>query len=93
MDFYCAELYGIFSIICTLVRLNLNIKNGSITIAYDNKASLENALCYDIRAAVTRNSHDRLWAIHELQKELPITLILKHVKGHQDSRIPHSLHC
>ena len=93
MASYRADLYGLFSIICTLARLNLihDIKDGSIMIACDNKASLENALCHEIRASVTRSSHDILWAIHELRKDLSITLTPKHVKGHQDRKFSHSI--
>ena len=88
MDSYRAELYGIFSILCTLWRLCHihNIKDGFIIIACDNKASLENALCFNSRVAVTRSSHDILWAIHDLRKDFPLKIIPKHVKGHQDSR-------
>ena len=62
MDSYRAELNGIFSIICALARLNLihDIKDGSITVACDNKVSHENALCHDIRAALKRSSHELL---------------------------------
>ena len=67
------------------------MRNGSITISCDTKASFENVLCYDTRAAATNSSIDLLCVIHDLQKDLPITLIPKHVKGHQDSRSPHSL--
>ena len=93
MDSYCAEIYGIFNIICTLARVNLvhDIKDESITIACDDKASLKIVLCHNVRAAVTRRSHDLLWAIHELRKDLTINLIPKHVKGHQDRKFPHSL--
>ena len=95
MDSYRAELYGIFSIICTLARLNLihDIKDGSKTIACDNKASLENALCHDIRAAVTRSCHDLLWAIHELRKDVSIILLPKHVKGHHSLQMVEKSNC
>ena len=88
MDSYRAELYGIFSILCTLWRLCkwYDIQDGTIIIACDNKASLENSLKYDNRAAVTRSSHDMLWAIQDLRKDFPIKIIHKHVKGHQDTK-------
>jgi len=88
MDSYRAVLYGIFSILCTLKQLvkEHHIDHGSITIACDNKASLENALLYDERAGVTLSSFDVLWAIHNLRQNLPIQIIPQHVKGHQDRR-------
>ena len=51
MDSYRAELYGIFSILICLKHITLEhkINKGSIIIACDNKASLNNAL-------------NRLWA-------------------------------
>ena len=93
MDSYRAELYGIFSILYTLHEIHSihNITNGSITIACDNKASLENALNHNTRASITKSSHDILWAINEVKNDLPITIIPQHVKGHQDRKFPYSL--
>ena len=93
MDSYRAELYGILSILYTLheIHLNHNIRKGTITIACDNKASLENALNHNTRVTTTKNSHDILWAIHEIKNNLPINIIPQHVKGHQDQNILHSL--
>ena len=86
MDSYRAELYGIFSTLLALSRFIKihNIHSGSITIACDNKASLEHAFSYEERAAITQSSHDILWAIHDIRIDIPIQFIAQHVKGHQD---------
>ena len=93
MDSYRAELYGIFSIMCTLWRLCKfhDIQTGTITIACDNKAGLENSFNYNDRSAVTRSSHDILWAIQDLRQNFPIKIKYQHVKGHQDTRTTHAL--
>ena len=88
MDSYRAELYGIFSILMCLhdIVIEYKISSGAITIACDNKASLQNALEFDNRASVGQGSFDILWAIHDLKKDLPIQLQPVHVKAHQDQR-------
>ena len=86
MDSYRAELYGIFSILICLKHITLEhkINKGSIIIACDNKASLNNALNYDTRASTNQGSYDILWAIQDLKNSIPIKLIPQHVKAHQD---------
>jgi len=88
MDSYRAELYGIYSILICLhdIILEYKIKSGSITIACDNKASLQNALEYDTRASVSQGSFNILWAISDLKRDLPIRIHSKHAKAHQDKR-------
>ena len=51
-------------------------------IACDNKASLE--IPYTMQLQGVAMIFCR--AIHKLRKDLPIILIPKHVKGHQDSK-------
>ena len=88
MDSYRAELYGIYATLMCLhdIVLEYKIKTGSITIACDNKASLQNSLDYNTRASVSQGSFDILWAISDLKKDLPIRIHSKHVKAHQDKR-------
>ena len=88
MDSYRAELYGIFSILLTLHDIiNENrITSGTITIACDNKASLNNALTYRNRTSITQGSFDILWAINDLMQDLPVKIIPQHVKAHQDQK-------
>ena len=88
MDSYRAELYGIFSILLTLHDIinEYNITSGMITIACDNKASLNNSLLYKNRTSITQGSFDILWAIHDLLQDIPIKIIPKHVKAHQDQK-------
>ena len=83
MDSCRAELYGIFSVLCMLKQLVKEhlIDHGSITIACDNKASLENALLYEERSAVILSSFDVLWDINNLRQHIPLRIIPKHVKG------------
>jgi len=86
MDSYRAEIYGIYAILFTLTELCIrhNIKSGSIIIACDNKAGLQNSLVYDTKANTNQSSFDILWAIHALKCKLPIQIRPQHVKGHRD---------
>jgi len=86
MDSYRAELYGIFSIMVTLQHLatTYDIKKGNILVAYDNKATLNNAFAYNDRASLNQGSFDILWAIQNIRKSINIQIQHQHVRGHQD---------
>ena len=86
MDSYRAELYGISAIFVGLSHIEHihNITSGKITIAYDNKASLEHALSKHGRVPLTSSSYDLLWAIYDIRTKLPINIKTQHVRGHRD---------
>ena len=73
MESYRDELYGVFSIVMTLTSIvrKYNIKKGSITLAYDNKASLFNSILHQQRSNINQSSFGILWAIHDLLQTLP----------------------
>ena len=86
MDSYRAELYGIFSIMMTLQHLvtTHDIQKGSVLVACDNKAALNNAFAYNDRASLNQGSFDILWAIQNIRRSIPLQIQHQHVKGHQD---------
>ena len=83
---YRAELHGVhgmFLALTVLCRVH-QISTGSITIACDNNNAVyhTNNGCLDVASSVKHA--DLVRAIRRLRKELPITVRMVEVNGHQD---------
>ncbi len=85
MDAYRTEvggLYGIISIIERLVK-TFNLSHGSITIGCDCESALKAVFEYDY-ITPAQSCYDLLQVIRGKIEKCPITLIPKHIYGHQD---------
>ena len=89
-DAYRGELYGIY---CVLLSAKMicefnNIQSGMITIACDCDGALLRALTYDQRPNTNTSQFDLIWAIYDLQKDIPITIKTEKVESHLDEKYP-----
>jgi len=83
---YCSELFGLWGILFTLLWLTKdhNIIEGKTTLACNGLLALHKAQGQQMTEP-NKVHYDIISAIWELQNCLPIQVIFKHVKGHQDN--------
>ena len=79
IDSYCAELYGIYGIYGIMICLQYlvtkhDIQHGSIIIACDNKASINNSFQYKLRVIRAYGNFDMFWAMQQIHKNPPLTI-------------------
>ena len=89
LDSYRIESIGILAIL-TAVEVICefhNIKDGSITVACDNDASLDKGITYNERLKTSCKYFDIFWATKEIKDRVKIKFIPKQVKGHQDKHM------
>jgi len=82
---YCSELFGIWVIMTTLKQITKrnNVMSGQVLVACNGLTALCQAQSQnpvDLNGA----HYNLTGAIRTIQDKLPIKIILKHVKGHQD---------
>ena len=89
MDAHRAELHGIYCIHHYIYNIcsKFKITTGRVTVACDCNGALFCALKYQCRPALSHPNFDLLWAIHDLQKIMPIDINYIEVKGHQDTAL------
>ena len=89
IDPYRGELYGIYAVLKYVKDFTEKheIQSGGITIACDNDASLQHAIEYNRRAPIKCSTHDILWAIYDLKKDMNIEIKAQRVEGHRDDYV------
>ena len=87
MDAYRAELHGIYCILlfAKVLCKKYSINNGRMTIACDCDNALFCALKYQHCPTTSQPNYDILWSIHDLCRDLDITIDYVEVQGHQDT--------
>ena len=85
---YMAELFGIYCLLLfiKLYREFYEINSGKVELACDCLSAVTKSLMNDRLSKVSAKHHDLLLAIYELRTKSPITLDLRQVYGHQDTK-------
>ena len=88
---YRSEILGLLAILEFIKHLveKHNIQNGKITLFCDGESALDQLSFLTTDSLHTRFKQcDLLSACIKIKTSIPLTLITKHVKGHQDDYVP-----
>ena len=89
---YRSELFGILGILVCINKLCIKhrVRSGGLTLYCDGESAVKR-IKYS-QSPVSNNSHhfDVINSIQSILQEIPVTVHLKHIKGHQDKYMPYS---
>jgi hypothetical protein len=87
---YRSELTGILGtvILIDIVCQFFQITSGQVTIGCDNLEAGRHGIYFDSPPSPSDDHFDIISAIFDIKKRLPVSLIYRHVEGHQRERYP-----